>query len=79
MAADSSGRSSMGLPATSFLVKLGVLCVVLYAVGFLAPRFMDPDSAFTGITVGISWSLATLIILVTVVVTAGTMIREALR
>lgn len=78
MAAKSS-RSSLTLLKSPFVMKLVGVIVGLYALGYVAPMVLDPESAFTGIAVGIAWSLATLMLVISAIIIGGSAVRSALR
>lgn len=63
---------------SSLFLKALVMAVVFALLGFVAPYAL-PDSEFVGVIVGMTWSLAMLILIVLAVVVAGTAIRRSLR
>jgi hypothetical protein len=76
MSAGSSG-STLSMFKSPFVLKTLAFVAGLYVLGYVAPMLMDPQSSFTGITVGISWSLATLILAVGAIMLVGAAVRSA--
>lgn len=60
------------------MLKVAGVVAGLYVLGYVAPMVHDPESSFTGITVGIAWSLATLILVITALVIGGAVVRSSL-
>ncbi|WP_332897954.1 hypothetical protein [Haladaptatus sp. CMSO5] len=62
----------------SFVLKLIGIVVGLFVFGYLIDTFGAPNS-FTGIVVGMSWSLSVLLALTIVVIGGLSLIRQALQ
>lgn len=62
----------------SLAIKLAAVVVGLFLVGVVADTTLAENS-MTGVIVGMSWSLAVLIVLVTAVFAVASAVREAFR
>lgn len=74
-AADGAGPA--GVVKNPFFLKTLGFVVVLVVVGLAAPSVF-PDNEFVGVLVGMTWSLALLIVLVVVVAIVAAAVRQAL-
>jgi hypothetical protein len=76
------GGSPFGFLRSALFVRLAALVVGLILVGYFAPILLGANPGrdeFVGIIVGMAWSLAALIITVSLLVWALSSVRQALR
>jgi polyferredoxin len=73
-----ASQSPLEMLKTPFVFKTFAFVVFLGLVGVAAWQLMDPEEPFVGLIIGMSWSLAALIVAVGLFFILGDVVREQL-